>query len=82
MYLRCPWSLALAVGLTVLLGIDFAIKVQTGHLGSTIISTTITTATAVAWLGWLIRNSLVRHEKEESKLDRDLDKLVRQFRSQ
>lgn len=80
MYLRCPWSLTVAVALTVAWSIVATIKYSSGDVSDTMMSTTITVAAGGAWLWWGIRWHDAR--RRESKVDDEIEKMISDWRSQ
>lgn len=80
MYLRCPWSLGVAIGMTLVFAITITIKAAAHNLGSSMITTSITVATVGAWLWWGNRYNATR--KNEDRVDTEIDDLIHRFKSQ
>lgn len=83
MYLRCPWSLAVAIGLTAALAILLTATVITGNLGSTVITNVVIVSTALAWNWWRIGVASSAHNTAtKQQREGKAEAAVRQIRSQ
>lgn len=82
MYLRCPISLSVAIGFTIVFAVLITIKAEARDLSSTMITQSITSSTIGSWIWWGIRYTVSSGEdKRQNKDTNDAENTVRQLRS-
>lgn len=69
--LRCPGSFITAILFTVLFTFIFTIKIETGHLGGTIVSNTATFGMFLTWAWWRLCCKITAYEERQLGLERD-----------